>query len=101
MQNSDSIHRPSRQYFHLSVQLDISLFCHCCQRPTVYYALPFGIPIRPHWRVEGVTCCISYRKWSSHCALAIMNQTSIHEDGGTTTGLPHWVKGPALLRTLL
>ena len=34
---------------------------------------------------------------SSHCGLAIMNPTSIHEDMGSIPDLTRWIKDPVLL----
>ena len=35
--------------------------------------------------------------WSSHCGLAVMNPTSVHEDTGLLSGLARWVKDSVLL----
>ena len=34
---------------------------------------------------------------SSHCGLAVINPTSIHEDSGSIPVLAQWVKDPVLL----
>ena len=38
---------------------------------------------------------------SSHCGRMETNQTSIHEDAGSTPGLPRWVGDLALLRAVV
>ena len=46
-------------------------------------------------------CCIKNKFRSSHCALAVTNPTSIHEDSGLLPGLAQWVKDLAFLQAVV
>ena len=38
---------------------------------------------------------------SSHCGIAVMNPSDIHEDVGLIPGLTQWVKNPVLLKAVV